>query len=103
MTREEKLPPPPERDAFEKWCIEAGYAYRNHQGFWFYRTGGDGMYAAWQAAREQALAECEAICNRLQRERMTYIDHEDDLGSIPFSPWVPKDCADAIRALKGQK
>lgn len=42
-------PLPPERADFEAWAISAGFAYRNHQGFWFYRNGGDGMWEAYCA------------------------------------------------------
>jgi hypothetical protein len=40
---------PPERADFEAWAVSAGFAYRNHQGFWFYRNGGDGMWEAYCA------------------------------------------------------
>lgn len=44
---------------FEAWAIENSYAYRNHQGFWFYRNGGDGLFAAWQAALSSSPARAE--------------------------------------------
>lgn len=37
------------RADFEAWSVSAGFAYRNHQGFWFYRNGGDGMFEAYCA------------------------------------------------------
>jgi hypothetical protein len=40
---------PPERADFEAWALSAGFAYRNHQGFWFCRNGGDGMWEAYCA------------------------------------------------------
>jgi hypothetical protein len=39
----------PERADFEAWAVSAGFAYRNHQGFWFYRNGGDGLLEAYCA------------------------------------------------------
>lgn len=41
MTRVELLP------IFEQWAIDKGLAFRNHDGFWFYRNGGDGLFEAW--------------------------------------------------------
>jgi hypothetical protein len=40
-----------EREEFERWAVESGAAYRNHQGLWFYRNGGDGLYEAWLGGR----------------------------------------------------
>lgn len=40
---------PPKRADFEAWAISAGLAHRNHQGFWFYRDGGDGLWEAYCA------------------------------------------------------
>ena len=37
------------RADFEAWSVSAGFAYRNHQGFWFYRNGGNGMFEAYCA------------------------------------------------------
>lgn len=44
------------RADFEAWSVSAGFAYRNHQGFWFYRNGGDGMFEAYCAGAVKQLA-----------------------------------------------
>ena len=44
----------PERKDFEAWAVCAGFAYRNHLGFWFHRNGGDGLWEAyWNGACAQ--------------------------------------------------
>jgi hypothetical protein len=93
MSREEKLPPLPERDAFEKWFneVEVGDgeiplptpADRKRWDEYVARHGL--AFAAWKAAREQALEEAASV-----------LDVQD------VDPAFKGRMACAIRALKGQ-
>jgi hypothetical protein len=69
-----------ERQEFEKWAIEDGFAYRDEHGLWFYRNGGDGLFEAWQGRAKLVkqcrgiahagchyLAPCGSVCNKCGR------------------------------------
>lgn len=48
-------------DEFEVWAIDAGFAYRNEQGFWFHRNGGDGLREAFRAGKCCAAAAADLL------------------------------------------
>jgi hypothetical protein len=52
-----------DRAAFETWAVGTGKAYRDKNGLWFYRNGGDGLFDAWQG-RGALMPTCRGVAHR---------------------------------------
>jgi hypothetical protein len=97
MTHEEKLPPLPKRAI----RVAPLNAKRERQPMADYFTA-DQMRAYAQSAREQALTECQAVCEAAAERHMLRND-----GKWPelqtSGQAAAEECVEEIRALKGQK
>lgn len=70
-------------DEFEVWAIDAGFAYRNAQGFWFYRNGGDGMMESFHAGKRSAEAEAELLGKQCAIYKKALVEYSN--GASNFS------------------